>query len=47
LDSTKLREKLNWQDKVTLEQGLEDCISWVDSNLDDLKQQDFDYIHKP
>jgi dTDP-glucose 4,6-dehydratase len=47
LDSTKLRETLAWTDKIKLEEGIDNCISWVNSNLDDLKQQDFDYIHKP
>jgi len=47
LDSTKIRNTLGWSDKVTLDQGLEDCISWVDNNIEDLKQQDFNYIHKP
>ena len=47
LDSTKLRKTLDWKDQITLDAGLDDCISWVDSNMDDLKQQEFDYIHKP
>jgi dTDP-glucose 4,6-dehydratase len=47
LDSTKLRETLGWRDEVTLDQGLDDCIAWVKSNLDVLKAQPFDYLHKP
>lgn len=47
LDSTKLRETLGWQDKISLDAGLDDCIAWVESNLDELKKQPFDYIHKP
>ncbi len=47
LDSTKVRETLGWEDKITLEQGIEDTIAWVKDNLDVLKEQPFDYIHKP
>ncbi len=47
LDSKKIRHELEWQDKITLDQGLDDCISWVKSNLEVLKQQTFDYQHKP
>jgi dTDP-glucose 4,6-dehydratase len=46
LDSKKIRSELGWQDKITLDQGLDDCISWVKSNLEVLKQQPFDYQHK-
>jgi dTDP-glucose 4,6-dehydratase len=47
LDSTKAREKLGWSDDVSFEQGLDETIGWVGKNLDALKQQPFDYIHKP
>jgi dTDP-glucose 4,6-dehydratase len=47
LGSNKIRSELGWQDKITLEQGLDECISWVKSNLEVLKQQPFDYQHKP
>jgi dTDP-glucose 4,6-dehydratase len=47
LDSKKIRSELKWQDKNTLDQGLDDCINWVKSNLEILKKQSFDYRHKP
>ena len=47
LDSTKLRQALGWRDRITLEEGLDQCIEWVKANLDTLKHQPFDYIHKP
>jgi dTDP-glucose 4,6-dehydratase len=47
LDSKKIRAKLGWEDKTSLEQGLDECISWVKSNFEILKQQPFDYQHKP
>jgi dTDP-glucose 4,6-dehydratase len=47
LDSGKLRRELGWADRVTLEQGLEETISWVDDNLAVLQGQDFNYVHKP
>lgn len=46
LNSAKLRSQLGWQDKVSLEQGIDETIAWVEQWLDDLKQQPFDYIHK-
>jgi dTDP-glucose 4,6-dehydratase len=47
LDSTKLRNELGWQDHISLDQGIDECIAWVQSNLDILKTQPFDYQHKP
>lgn len=47
LDSSKIREALDWSDRTTLDQGLDQCIAWVDDNLDVLKTQELDYVHKP
>jgi dTDP-glucose 4,6-dehydratase len=46
LDSTKLRDELGWQDHISLEQGLDECIAWVKNNFDVLKAQPYDYKHK-
>lgn len=47
LDSAKLRAELDWQDRITLEDGIEECIAWVRSNLETLRREPFDYVHKP
>jgi dTDP-glucose 4,6-dehydratase len=47
LDSTGAREKLGWQNRITLEQGIEETIGWVRDNLEEIKKQPFDYTHKP
>jgi dTDP-glucose 4,6-dehydratase len=47
LDSRKIRAELGWQDRISLEQGLDECIAWVKSNFEILKQQPYDYQHKP
>jgi dTDP-glucose 4,6-dehydratase len=47
LDSAKLRGTLGWTDRIGLEEGLDECISWVERFLPDLKRQTADYIHKP
>lgn len=46
LDSTKLRTDLQWQDHVALEDGLDECINWVQTNLDALTASNYDYAHK-
>lgn len=47
LDSRKLRDELGWRDRVSLEQGVDEVIAWVDANLDVLRRQAMDYVHKP
>lgn len=46
LDSTKLRTELGWQDRINLDQGLDECIEWVRTHFEALKAQPYDYIHK-
>jgi dTDP-glucose 4,6-dehydratase len=47
LDSSKLRDRLGWRDQISLEQGLDQTIAWVERWFDDLKQQPIDYVHRP
>ena len=47
LDSTKLRTELGWHDRINLDQGLDECIAWVKSNFETLREHQFDYQHKP
>ena len=46
LDSSKIKQKLKWTDRVNLNQGLRDTLSWVDSNFELLKSLPANYIHK-
>lgn len=46
MDSGKIRKELGWSDHISLDQGLDDCIAWVDRNLDVLRRQPLDYVHK-
>lgn len=47
LDSTKIRQELHWEDSISLNEGLEECIAWVQKYFTVLKNQPNDYIHKP
>ena len=47
LDSNKLRDELGWSNKIPLNQGLEDCVEWMDRYYSDLKCQSLEYEHKP
>lgn len=46
LDSSKARRALGWNDTITLEQGIDETIAWARENLEALRTQPLDYIHK-
>ena len=47
LDNAKAKKTLEWEPKISLEQGIDETIKWIKDNLEIIKQQPFDYIHKP
>lgn len=46
LSSVKLRSRLDWEDTISLEQGIDDTLAWVRNNLSALNSQPIQYIHK-
>jgi len=46
LDSVKLREELNWEDKIILTEGLEETLQWSKDNLKFLTNYTREYVHK-
>lgn len=47
LDSNKARQAFGWKDEITLDQGIEETIRWINDNLEALRTQSMDYVHKP
>ena len=47
LDSSKLRTELGWSEKISFNQGLDECIAWVHDHFNLLKSEPYDYLHKP
>jgi len=47
LDSSNAKNKLGWNDSVSLEQGIEDTIKWIGDNLEILREIPMVYLHKP
>ena len=46
LDSSKLRNELNWFDQINLEKGLNSTNEWIKENLDSLTKMSWEYKHK-
>ena len=46
LNTSKIRKRLKWKDKVTLENGMKKTLNWVDDKLNYLKKVPREYKHK-
>lgn len=46
LDSSKARQELAWKPEITLDQGLGECINWINENWEIVKTLPQEYIHK-
>tara|TARA_B100000989_G_C19510186_1_gene458591 strand:- start:7 stop:996 length:990 start_codon:yes stop_codon:yes gene_type:complete len=43
IDSTKIKKELGWKPVISIEDGIEDCINWVERYRDELKKENFDF----
>ena len=46
LDSSKAKKEFDWEPKVSLDEGIEETIDWVQNNFDELIKEPIEYIHK-
>lgn len=46
LSSNKIRRKLKWKDKVSLELGLDLTVKWIKNNFKYLSRMKMEYVHK-
>jgi dTDP-glucose 4,6-dehydratase len=47
LDSLKIKAELGWEDRVTLEAGIEETLKWVRQFRSELEKLPLNYVHKP
>ena len=46
LDSSKANTLLDWKPKISLTQGIEKTVSWIENNYETLSNHSDTYIHK-
>ncbi len=46
IDSTKAQKELDWKSEVSLEQGIEESVQWVQDNWAEIQKYPIDYRHK-
>lgn len=43
INSSKIKTKLGWKPVISIEDGIEDCINWVDRYKEELKRENVDF----
>ena len=46
IDSSKAREELDWSPRIPLEEGLAETIEWVRENMDVIRGEALEYVHR-
>lgn len=46
LDASKAKRDLGWNPGITLMQGIEETIAWIEDNWDFIRAQPLEYVHK-
>ena len=46
LDSSKITRKFKWRPKIDIDQGVDEVISWIKQNINQLNKYPNYYIHK-
>jgi dTDP-glucose 4,6-dehydratase len=47
IDSSKARSELDWSPQISLEEGVDGVVSWVDAEWERIKEEPLDYVHRP
>mgnify|MGYP001210833246 CR=1 FL=1 len=47
IDSRRARTELGWRPQVLFDQGVEEVVTWVEQNWDEIAQLPHDYQHRP
>lgn len=46
IDSSKARKEFNWKPTISLEQGIEEVINWVEDHIEEVTASPMEYIHQ-
>lgn len=46
IDSSKAKQELNWSCEISIDDGLKQTISWIESEFSNIMNQPLEYIHK-
>ena len=47
ISSKKIESQLGWEPKISLEEGIQETIDWIEHNWKTISGMPLEYIHKP
>ena len=47
ISSEKVKQEFGWEPKITIDEGLRECVDWVNKNWGAIKKQPLLYGHIP
>lgn len=47
IDSTKARRELGWEPRISIDEGLDEVIEWINHDWETIIKQPLEYVHKP
>ena len=47
LDCSKAKKELGWIPQVSLNEGIQEVIDWIDASWDEIRSEPLAYVHKP
>ena len=46
IDSARARQEFGWRPEISLEQGVQGVIDWVEKNWEEIQEESLEYVHK-
>jgi len=46
IDSSKIRNELNWYTQISFQEGVQSVVKWVEENFQEIKNEPLEYVHK-
>ena len=46
IDSTRARTELGWSPQITIDEGLQQTVDWVERHWDEIQKEPLEYVHK-
>jgi dTDP-glucose 4,6-dehydratase len=47
IDSSRARRELGWSPSISIEEGLDDVVRWIDDNWTLISKEPLEYVHRP
>lgn len=47
IDSTRARQELGWQPRISMDEGIAGVVDWIEKNWTEIEKESLEYVHRP